>query len=330
MAKQSAQERPDPTLQRKAAIARGAALDHAGSVRVESIANFDLDRTIFKTLEGRAARYVMRKRVGKEIHWQEQAAESVQSAYANTGIDKALPAVSPELMRFLADECDFDVEHADGSFLDHLYFCFEYSALHYPEQSALVMLLHSILGTGTNTFAMTAEKIPKLRELMSPFDWAHTEAFPSVLRLLYGGPLREDLRANLHRADALETVRFHRVIDNEPITMSGEDFWIALNYQLIHLVDFLPVANWSANRNDTSFILFRDLYDLMGQAGKRDAKIDYRPASGPRTLEGEAPSLGGWLITRIPVDLSEAMARKSIVTFSERIGHSLEYSLTWR
>ena len=45
--KQSAAERPDPTTQRKAAIARGAALEHTGKVRVEPIPNFDLDRTIF-------------------------------------------------------------------------------------------------------------------------------------------------------------------------------------------------------------------------------------------------------------------------------------------
>ena len=24
----------------------------------------------------------------------------------------------------MMNDCDFDVEHADGSFLDHLYFCF--------------------------------------------------------------------------------------------------------------------------------------------------------------------------------------------------------------
>lgn len=326
--KQSAQERPDPTLYRKAAIAQGAAVDHAGAVRIESIANFDLGRTIFKTLEGGAARYVMRKRVGKEVHWEAAAAKSVQRAYDDVHAQTALPPVSEALMRFLVDECDFDVEHADGSFLDHLYFCFEYTARHYPQQSALVMLLHSILGTGTNTFAMEAKKIPALKELLEPFDWAHTEAFPSVLRLLYG-PLREELQANVHRADKLRSIRFHRVIDNEPITMSGEDFWIALNYQLIHLVDFLPVANWSAHRNDTSFILFRDLYALMERAGKRDAKIDYTPADGPRTMAGETPSLGAWLISRIPVGMSDAMARKSIANFSARIGHSLQYTITW-
>ena len=91
-------------------------------------------------------------------------------------------------MQFLVTECDFNVEHADGSFLDHLYFCFEYSVQHYPRHSPLVMLLHSILGTGTNTFAMTADKIPQLRPLMTPWEWTQVEAFPSVLRLLYAGP----------------------------------------------------------------------------------------------------------------------------------------------
>ncbi len=327
--KQSAQERPDPTLQRKAAIAQGAALDHAGAVRVQPIDNFDLDRTIFKTLEGGAARYVMRTRVGKEILWDKDAARSVQGAYDELRAAQTLPPVDPELMKFLVDECDFDVEHADGSFLDHLYFCFEYTVSHYPQESALVMLLHSVLGTGTNTFAMDASKIPALRALLSPSDWKHTEAFPSLLRLLYAGPLREELQANVHRADKIRSIELHRVIDNEKIELSGEELWIGLNYQLIHLVDFLPVANWSAHRNDTSFILFRALYDLLGQAGKRDARVDYTPAHGPRTMTGERPSMGGWLISRIPVGVADNMARRSVATFSERIGHSLHYRLNW-
>ena len=72
--KQSAAERPDPTVQRKAAIARGAALEHTGKVLIKPIQNFDLDRTIFKTLEGSAARYVMTTRVGKEAHFDPAAA----------------------------------------------------------------------------------------------------------------------------------------------------------------------------------------------------------------------------------------------------------------
>ncbi|MBL4688038.1 MAG: hypothetical protein JKY37_25845 [Nannocystaceae bacterium] len=328
--KQSAENRPDPTLHRKAAIAHGSAADHAGAVRVEPIENFDLDRTIFQTLQGKAARYVMRTRVAKEVHWKPEAAKSVQAAYDKARKAHALPDVSPELMRFMVEECDFDVEHADGSFLDHLYFCFEYTTQHYAQHSPLVMLLHSILGTGTNTFAMTADKIPALQPLMTPFEWTHTEAFPSVLRLLYAGTLRRELRDNIGRASELQSVRFHRVIDNEPITMSGEDFWIALNYQLIHLVDFLPVANWSVHSNDTSFILFRDLYDLLDKTGQREANIDYTPTSGPRRLEGETQGVGGWLTTLIPVGLSEKMAAQSVTRFSEKIGHSLACELSWR
>lgn len=328
--KQSAAERPDPTTQRKAAIARGAALEHTGMVRVEAIPDFDLDRTIFKTLEGNAARFVITTRVAKEAHWDAAAAQAVQAEYVAASAAHPLPVVSPELMQFLVSECDFDVEHADGSFLDHLYFCFEYSVQHYLGQSPLVMLLHSILGTGTNTFAMTADKIPALRKLMAPSEWTQVEAFPSVLRLLYAGPLRRELRDNAHRADAIASITFHRVIDNQPITISGDDLWTALNYQLIHLVDFLPVANWSVHQNDTSFILFRDLYDLLQKAGKREAIVGYTPTSSPRKLEGEPQGIGAWLTTLIPVRLSERMAAKSVTRFSERIGHSLDYRITWR
>jgi len=327
---QSAAVRPDPTTQRKAAIARGAALEHTGKVLIEPIPDFDLNRTIFKTLEGRAARFVMRTRVGKQARWDAAATQAVQAEYAAARAAHPLPGVSTALMDFLVRECDFNVEHADGSFLDHLYFCFEYTVQHYPQHSPLVMLLHSILGTGTNTFAMTADKIPALRPLMTPWEWTQVEAFPSVLRLLYAGPLREELRTNIHRADAIASISFHRVIDNAPITLSGEDLWIALNYQLIHLVDFLPVANWTLHRNDTSFILFRHLYDLLAQAGKQEAIVGYTPGAEPRKPEGEPQGLGEWLTTLIPVNVSERMAAKSVTRFSERIGHSLDYRITWR
>ncbi|MFK7930538.1 MAG: hypothetical protein AB8H79_20290 [Myxococcota bacterium] len=328
--KQAADERPDPTVYRKAAIVHGAAKDYSGKAQIKPIPNFDLDRTIFQTLKGKASRYVVRKRVGKEAHWEPEAAATVQQAYDAHRSTFELPSIDPALLAFMVEECDFDVEHADGSFLDHLYFCFEYSALHYPQHSPLVMLLHSILGTGTNTFAMTADKMPALQALMTPFEWNQTQAFPSVLRLLYAGDLREQLQQNTHRASELASVKMHRVIDNAPIELSGEDFWIALNYQLIHLVDFLPVANWVVHQNDTSFILFRELYDLLGKAGQRQAKVDYDGMSGPRTLTKEQQSYGAWLTTLIPVSVSDRMARRSVSKFSEQAGHSLHYELTWK
>jgi len=325
--KQAADHRPEPTPQRKAAIANGAPKDHAGRVRIAPIKDFDLDATIFQTLEGKAARYVMRARVGKEVVWKPEAERTIEAAYSQVRGRHALPPIDPELLRFMVEECDFDVEHADGSFLDHLYFCFEYGVAHYPGRSALVLLLHSILGTGTNTFAMPAEKIPQLKPLMSDFEWRQTEAFPSILRLLYAGDLRSELRANPRRE--LSSIRFHRVIDNAELELSGEELWVALNYQLIHLVDFLPVANWSTHFNDTSFILFRDLYDLMVVTGKLEATIGYEPGTGQAGLVDEEQDLAGWLATHIPVGLSEKMAEKSVRRFSERIGHSLDYTLTW-
>ncbi len=323
---QSADTRPEPNFQRKASIAFAGARDHAGEVDIAPIEDFDLDRTIFQTLQSPAARYIMTQRVGKSVRWHADAAKRVQRAYdaATDGFD--LPPVSPELMRFLVEECNFDVEHADGSFLDHLYFCFEYTAKYYPEGSPLVMFLHSILGTGTNTFAMEASKIPALRALLNDHDWAQTEAFPSVLRLLYAGDLRQELRDNLGREIA--SISMHRVIDNAPIELSGEQFWEAMNYQLIHLVDFMPVANWAVHRNDTSYILFRDVFDLMNKAGKRRAEVTYEgPAGGG--LENEKVTVGGWLATKIPVPVAEKMAAKSVRQFSAQCGHSLDYRITW-
>jgi hypothetical protein len=327
--KQSAAVRPEPNYQRKAAIAFGGAVDHSGEVAVLPIPNFDLGRTIFQTLEGKAARYVIQKRIAKDVRWFVDDAKRVQAAYEAISAKGPLPNVSAELTKFLVEECNFDVEHADGSFLDHLYFCFEYGVRHYPERSALVLLLHSILGTGTNTFAMDKSKIPALRALLSPFDWTHVEAFPSMLRLLYSGELRAELRREVSRATKIREVHLHRVIDNAPITLSGEDFWIALNYQLIHLVDFMPVANWATHMNDTSFIVLRDLYDLLERAGKLEARVQYSPPRGRSSALGEDLDVGGWLTTHIPVGLSEKMASLSVKKFSERIGHDLSYRIVW-
>ncbi|MEN0065915.1 MAG: hypothetical protein AAGA48_27490 [Myxococcota bacterium] len=327
---QSAAERPEPTVQRKAAIVTGAATDHAGKVEVRPIANFDLNRTIFQTLEGGLTRSIMAARVGKEVVWKPSPGSSFSDAYTELRDGETLPDIRPSLLTFMVDECDFDVEHADGSFLDHLYFCFEYSAKHYPDHSAIVMLTHSILGTGTNTFAMTADKIPALREHLTDFEWRHIEAFPSVLRLLYDLPLREELRANLHRLDELSSISMRRVIDNEPIELSADDFWIQMNYQLIHLLDFLPVANWRHHQNETSFIVFRDLYDLLERAGKRDAKLEYTEGSGASGIQGERRTMTGVIADLLPVGLSERMAARSVRRFSERIGHDISYALTWK
>ena len=44
--------------------------------------------------------------------------------------------------------------------------------------------------------------------------------------------------------DSLESITCHRVIDNAVIVMDAEAFWVQMNYQVIHLLDFLPAASW--------------------------------------------------------------------------------------
>ena len=326
---QSAAEVPVHNHQRKFALINGGVVDHAGKVAVTPIANFDLERTIFNTLEGALPRFVIRTRIAKEVQWHAEPAGDVERRYEALAAERPLPEVDPALLRFLVEECDFDVEHADGSFLDHLYFCYEYTHLYYPEASALVMLLHSILGTGTNTFAMTAEKMPALQALMSESEWVHVQAFPSVLRLLYDLPLRRELWGNIERLDAVSGITMHRVIDNAPIELSAEQLWVQLNYQLIHLADFLPAANWQTHANDTAFIIFRDLFDLLKRSGKLSTKLAYTPGAGQAGTIGETSGLGGKLVSLIPTTLSEKMAAKSVRRFSEQIGHSVAYELRW-
>ena len=164
---------------------------------------------------------------------------------------------------------------------------------------------------------------------MSEADWRQVQAFPSVLRLLYDDALRAELRANVHRPDAIRAVRMHRVIDNEPIELSGEEFWVALNHQLVHLVDFMPVANWSAHQNDTSYILFRELLDILERSGRLQASIAYEPPPGGQKVQGEPGGIGSMLANAIPVGLAQKFAVRSIRRFSKAIGHSLQYTIDW-
>ena len=121
--KQTASDRPVHSYQRKAAIATGGIADHSGKVHVKPIENFDLNRTIFNTLKGNLPRYVMQTRIAKDVTWENEAAAEVDRRYEARSAGKNLPPISEKLLEFLKTECDFDVEHADGSFLDHLFFC---------------------------------------------------------------------------------------------------------------------------------------------------------------------------------------------------------------
>ena len=327
-ATESSQLKATLNLQRKAAITGGGAFDHAGKVRVERLVGFDMKRTIFGALEG-VPKMFMTEKLAKEPVWNDAPAAEVEAAYAELEAAKPIPKIDQRLIDFMVEECDFSMEHADGTFLEHLVFCHDYAARHYPEHSPNVALLHSILGTATNTFAMDASKIPKLNALLTDFEALHVESFPSVLRLFYNGDFLDELEANLHRLDQLEALHLHRVIDNEPLVIDAENLWINLNFHLMHFVDFMPSANWSSQRADPLMQMFQRLSDLLDRAGKREAAVAVSFPTDKAAAVDEERTLVGRVIGLLPASITMKLAKKSIQEYSAEAGHDLSYRLTW-
>jgi len=299
---------------------------------VKTRPNFDLDQTIFQTLprgaKGFFPRTIVQHRLGVDLYWDDLAAVKIQSAF--TQLQRA-PKHDQPILDFMRDQCDFNTEHADGSFLDHLQFCYEYSAAYFEGHSPRVLFLHSILGVGTNVFPMKKEDEPTLAALLTPTEMKHIVAFPSILRLLASFDLIDTLRSlDETKLKSLQSITLHRVIDNEPITLTAEEFWIQLNYQLIHLLDFLPVANWKDNADDLFLQQFEPLYDIIKRAGKLMARVDFHLTSTTSGCDGRPLSLAKLIQMAIPCVVTRKMAAKSVREFSSKIGHSLEYDIKWR
>ena len=324
----SAELKATLNLQRKAAITAGGAVDHAGRVTVKRMANFDMGRTIFGALVG-LPKLFMSEKLAKEPVWGAAVSDEVEAAYIETEAVSPVPQIDQRLVDFMVNECDFSMEHADGSFLEHLVFCHDYAARYYPEHSPNVALLHSILGTATNTFAMDAAKIPKLKELLTDFEATHVETFPSLLRLLYNAEFLEELESNMHRLDKIEALHFNRVIDNEPLTIDDQALWINLNYHLMHFVDFMPVANWSTHSADPLLQMFNRLSSLLDRAGQRQAQVNVTFPSAKRAPVGEERTPFGRVVGLLPAAVTLKLAKKSIVEYSQACGHDLGYRIEW-
>jgi hypothetical protein len=313
-------------LQRKSAITEGGAFDLAGQVEVVRMQNLQMERTIFGGLKG-LPKMFMAEKLGKEAVWPDGAASAVEEKYSKTV--STAPAIDQRLVDFMKNECDFSMEHADGSFLEHLVFCHDYAVYYYPEHSPNVALLHSILGTATNTFAMEATKIPELRHLLTDFEAEQVDLFPSTLRLFYNGDFLDELEANIHRLDKLAALHVNRVIDNHPLTVSAESLWINLNYHLMHFVDFVPAANWSTHRSDPLLQMFERLSVLLDRAGERRAQVDVSFPTTKAAPVGEERTLFGRVTGLLPPTVTLKLAKKSIRQYSNLAGHDLAYRLEW-
>ncbi|MFK7963112.1 MAG: hypothetical protein AB8C46_04000 [Burkholderiaceae bacterium] len=315
-------------LQRKAALARGGAVDHAGRVDVKRMTDFDMSRTIFGGLEGLARKF-MDEKLAKEPVWEHATAAEVEAAHTKAEALQPSPTIDQRLIDFMTQECDFSMEHADGTFLEHLVFCHHYAARYYPEHSPNVALLHSILGTATNTFAMKADKLPKLKRLLTDFEAIQVETFPSILRLLYNNEFLDELDQNMQRLDQLQSLQCYRVIDNEPLTIDAENLWINLNFHLMHFVDFMPSANWSTHRADPLLQMFERLSHLLDRAGQRRAQVQVTFPTKNAPPVREVRTLFGRFTGLLPASLTLKLARKSIQDYSQKAGHNLAYELTW-
>ena len=113
--------------------------------------------------------------------------------------------------------------------------------------------------------------------------------------------------------------------------MDAENLWNQLNYQLIHYIDFLPPANWSLHCSDIFIQNFIELSLFLDKVNKRMATVGFPiPSSDLTKGVQEELSLGSRVANLIPAGLKKKAAAKSIRTFSKRIGHSLDFSFSWK
>jgi len=331
-------------LKRQQALVLAGPHDNAGAVTAVVDPSFELSNTIFHTLApGSLLEKVQKTRLDTVLHWSPEARRDIQAAFA-AKLPLLPAAEDPELHAFMAEECDFRTEHADGSFLEHLHFCRDYAYLHVPaygSRAPRVMLMHSICGVGTNCFPMRADQLPRLAELLDEEEFAQVCAFPSVLRLLVHGPLLAELKAR-HEARhegrheggtglaSLRRLTLHRLLDNARIDLSAPQLWEALNYQLVHAIDFLPAASWKRTSNDLFFHLFTELHELLSSAGQLTADVRWDAAAMQPNVAGARPETWRhWAVDHLPNALVVRLAAKQIARYSASVGHSLEYTLNF-
>lgn len=353
-------------VNRQAMLALAQPVDHLGSVMMLPDKNFDLNKTIFQLLDKPHLRALMKVKVGKKLFWDEVRVREVQElcerriAAAKAGPIKPIASTLGPILDFMENQCDFACEHADGSFMDHLNFCRDFSALYMRDCSPRILFLHSIMGVGTNVWPMTKEKIPTLEQLITKEELVHVSAFPTMLRLIKGTDFLDDLYTRCMRGDAPNGITFQRLLDGEQIQLTGDQLFTHLNLHLIHSLDFLQPAGWNVNQNDFFLEEFASYYTLLSHCGKLEAGIElppqyslkpvpkpgaaakpgellkvngsfeYDPSVSDRTCADPLTGLprGGLsaLVRMLPGSLTMKLQRRQIRKWTADIGRTLDYA----
>jgi len=320
-------------LRRKEQIALGRATDHAAEVMLAKIPNFDMDKSIFAEVTGKFARTAMLNKLEWRPFWLDSAADRITEEHAMVA---PAPPIEGRLMDFINNKCNFKVEHADGSFFDHLKFSYEYTVRNYPGVSAIPSFLHSIMGVGTNYFPMDKSLIPELQGLITKQEFVHVESFPSFLRFVIQRTLIRDLAAlDRDKLKQIKAIRFYRVIDNKPLELDAAQMWVQLNYQLLHALDFLPVSSWGYHAWDPFLGEFDELYAMMVKADQLQVRVkpwmtsnftDYTPNQPPITPFMRVVMVGS---ASMQSSIAAKHAATQVEEFSAKIGHNLSYEFVF-
>lgn len=75
--------------------------------------------------------------------------------------------------------------------------------------------------------------------------------------------------------------------------------------------------------------VFIPLYDLLKRSGKLGAKLDFDIRSALDEPTGKRTTLASALKSVVPSRVKVAIAKNAIARFSQKIGHSLEYTLAF-
>jgi len=123
------------------------------------------------------------------------------------------------------------------------------------------------------------------------------------------------------------SISYHRVIDNEKITMKMEDVFIHLNLHLIHALDFLPSSNWKANMHDVFVNNFLILHKFLTDKKKLFARVDFDITSMEDGEDDRSTTLASVLLSVIPSSFIRRTSMQAQEKLSRKIGHSTNFEI---
>ena len=361
---------PSMDLRRFDTIVHAGPMDFQENSLVQEVPNLDLDwsTTIFYTITDPDLTARLQARFGTRTLWP----DAVLREACQTAVDLQLPAqqytVPPEVLEFMRRECTFKNEHAEGSFMDHLDFCAEYTARYFKtnntttktntastknasqpmiEASPNVLFLHSICGVNTNLFPLEFDKIPDMQDFLTPHEYLHVQAFPCMLRLLWvehglldalwdkaaaAAPEREAMLL----ADKLQGVTVN-TFHGTQLTLEGDELWMHLNYHLIHLLDFMPTQHYEKFAIQDGFTrLFLRMHEFLRTQDRLWATVRLDrigQVPGMTAPDQELPTWEHLTSSQANKDDAakvHAQLGKQLRAYSEAIGHDLSYELHWK